>query len=98
MCSRTSSIVLPCAIISFGRRGRCRRSTARRPAATRCARAPRGARVEQHLTICRVVLPRTIESSTTHDALARDLGERVELQLDPLLAQALLRLDERAPT
>ena len=45
-------------------------------------------------TIWRVVLPRTIESSTT-TTRARDLGERVELQPDPLLAQALVRLDER---
>ena len=47
-------------------------------------------------TICRVVEPRTIESSTTTSALARDLGERVELHADALLAHALLGLDERA--
>ena len=32
-----------------------------------------------------------------HDALARDLVERVELQPDPLPAQLLVGLDERAP-
>ena len=48
-------------------------------------------------TISRVVLPRTIESSTTTSALAGDLGERVELQPDALAAQLLVGLDERAP-
>ena len=47
-------------------------------------------------TILRVVVPRTIESSTTIDALAGHLAERVELRLDPALAQRLVRLDEGA--
>ena len=41
------------------------------------------------------MFPRTIESSTTTTPLARDLGERVELQPDALLAQPLVGLDER---
>ena len=47
-------------------------------------------------TICRVVEPRTIESSTTTSRLPGDLGERVELHPDALVAHALLGLDERA--
>ena len=47
-------------------------------------------------TSWRVVLPRTIESSTTTSRLPVDLGERVELHPDALLAQPLVRLDERA--
>ena len=49
-------------------------------------------------TIWRVVLPRTIESSTTTRRWPRDHGrERVELQPDALLAHRLLGLDEAAP-
>ena len=48
-------------------------------------------------TICRVVLPRTIESSTTTSRLpADDLGQRVELHPQAVLAQLLAGLDERA--
>ena len=49
-------------------------------------------------TILRVVEPRTIESSTTTSALARDgVRERVELEPHAVLAQRLVGLDERAP-
>ena len=48
------------------------------------------------LTIWRVVEPRTIESSTTTSRPAGDLGERVELHADPLVAHPLLGLDEGA--
>jgi len=55
-----------------------------------------GARVEEHLDD----LPRRVapDDRVIHDddALARHLGERVELQPDPLLAQALIGLDEGA--
>ena len=78
------------------RRSRCRRSSGRSPAARRRARAPRSRRVEEHLHD----LPRRVSAHDRvvddHDPLAGDLGERVELQLDPLLAQPLLGLDERA--
>ena len=77
--------------------GRSRRSRARRSAATRPARAPRRRPPSKSIvTSCRVVVPRTIESSTDDDAPPRDLVERIELHPDPLLAHALLRLDERA--
>ena len=54
------------------------------------------ARVEQHLhdLLRRVAAhDRVVDDD---DALARDLGERVELQLDALPAQLLVGLDERA--
>ena len=54
------------------------------------------ARVEEHRTSWRVVFPRTIESSTTTMRLPSTSVERVELHADPLLAHALLGLDERA--
>ena len=48
-------------------------------------------------TIWRVVLPRTIESSTTTRRLPRDdLGQRVELHPQAVLAQLLAGLDEGA--
>ena len=47
-------------------------------------------------TIWRVVLPRTIESSTTTSRLpGDDLGQRVELHPQAVLAQLLAGLDER---
>ena len=49
------------------------------------------------LTIFRLVVPRTIESSTQHDALAfEDAAHRVQLDPDAEVADRLLRLDERA--
>ena len=54
------------------------------------------ARVEEHLHD----LPRRVPADDRvvdgHDPLTCKLGQRVELQLDALLAQPLLRLDERA--
>ena len=48
-------------------------------------------------TIWRVVLPRTIESSTTTSRLPlHDLGQRVELHAQAVVAQLLSGLDERA--
>ena len=47
-------------------------------------------------TIWRVVLPRTIESSTMTTRLPATSVERVELHADALLAHALVGLDERA--
>ena len=44
---------------------------------------------------CRIVLPRTIESSTITMPLSGDLVERVELEPDPLPAELLVGLDER---
>ena len=47
-------------------------------------------------TTCFVVVPRTIESSTTTSRLPADrVGQRVELQLHPAVAQRLRGLDER---
>ena len=54
-----------------------------------------GAGVEEHLDDLarrRAAHDRVVDD---HEPLARDLGERVELHPDPLLAHALLGLDER---
>ena len=82
---------------SSGRRGRCRRSTARSPAATRSARAPRPRpRRSSISTILRVVLPRTIESSTTTTRWPATSASGLNFSLIPCCAQRLVGLDERA--
>ena len=50
-------------------------------------------------TSLRLVVPRTIESSTTHDALARRAPSRTGLNLTRTRESrtACVRLDERAP-
>ena len=81
----------------LGRRGRSRRSTGRSPAATRCARAPRPRRRRRaSARSARVVLPRTIESSTTTTRLPATSASGLNFSRMPCSAQLLVGLDERA--
>ena len=98
MCSRISSTVrVRGDQLVLGRRGRCRRSTGRSTGGdemrTCTSAAPASNSICDDLARRVAADDRVVDDD---DALARDLGERVELQPDALLAQPLVGLDERA--